>query len=104
MEQPQAEIIVKQSGRSSQRIETAKRVVEVRTYALTFQNPGAPLDAIVWTDEAGRLVRFEVPAQSLLVVRDDFASVSSAKTAPFTTTAAFTSCRSSPRAAAAGRE
>src|SRR5262245_19768773 len=66
---PQAEITVKQNGRSSQRIETAKRVVDVRTYALTFQNPGSPLDATVWTDESGRLVRFEVAAQSLLMVR-----------------------------------
>ena len=74
---PQAEITVKQNARSSQRIETAKRVVDVRTYALTFQNPGAPLSATVWTDEAGRLVRFEVAAQSLLVVREDFASVGS---------------------------
>ena len=73
---PQAEITVKQNARSSQRIETAKRVVDVRTYALTFQNPGSPLDVTVWTDEAGRLVRFEVAAQSLLMVRDDFASVS----------------------------
>ena len=72
---PQAEITVKQNARSSQRIETAKRVVEVRTYALTFQNPGTPLGATIWTDEAGRLVRFEVAAQSLLVVREDFASV-----------------------------
>jgi dipeptidyl aminopeptidase/acylaminoacyl peptidase len=74
---PQAEITVKQNARSSQRIETAKRVVDVRTYALTFQNPGAPIDATIWTDEAGRLVRFEVSAQSLLVVREDFASVAS---------------------------
>jgi uncharacterized protein len=73
---PQAEIAVKQTARSSLRIETAKRVVNVRTYGLTFQNPGAPLDATLWTDEAGRLVRFEVPAQSLLVARDDFAAVS----------------------------
>lgn len=74
---PQAEIPVKQTGRSSQRIETAGRVIDVRTYALTFQNPGAPIDAIVWTDEAGRLLRFEVPAQSLLVVHEDLASVAS---------------------------
>jgi pimeloyl-ACP methyl ester carboxylesterase len=74
---PQAEIPVKQTGRSSQRIETAGRVIDVRTYALTFQNPGAPVDAIVWTDESGRLLRFEVAAQSLLVVHEDLASVAS---------------------------
>jgi pimeloyl-ACP methyl ester carboxylesterase len=74
---PQAEIPVKQTGRSSQRIETAGRVIDVRTYALTFQNPGAAVDAIVWTDESGRLLRFEVAAQSLLVVHEDLASVAS---------------------------
>jgi dipeptidyl aminopeptidase/acylaminoacyl peptidase len=72
---PQAEIGVKQVARSTQRIETAHRVIEVRTYALTFQNPGSPVDATVWTDEVGRLLRFEVTAQSLLVIRDDLASV-----------------------------
>jgi pimeloyl-ACP methyl ester carboxylesterase len=72
---PQAEIAVKQNARSTQKIETARRVIEVRAYALTFQNPGAPLDAIVWTDETGRLLKLEVPAQSLIVVREDLASV-----------------------------
>jgi len=72
---PQAEITVKQNARSSQRIETARRVIHVRSYALTFQNPGAPLDAIVWTDETGRLLKLEVASQSLLFVREDLASV-----------------------------
>ena len=72
---PQAEITVKQTARSTQRIETAKRVIDVRTYGLTFQNPGNPLEAIVWTDETGRLLKFEVPAQSLIFVREDLASV-----------------------------
>lgn len=72
---PQAEITVKQNARSTQKIETARRVIEVRAYALTFQNPGAPLDAIVWTDETGRLLKLEVAAQSLIVVREDLASV-----------------------------
>jgi uncharacterized protein len=72
---PQAEITVKQNARSTQKIETAKRVIDVRAYALTFQNPGNPLDAIVWTDENGRLLKFEVAAQALIFVRDDLASV-----------------------------
>lgn len=72
---PQAEIRVKQNARSTQKIETARRVIDVRAYALTFQNPGNPLDAIVWTDETGRLLKFEVPAQSLLFVREDLSSV-----------------------------
>ncbi len=72
---PQAEIVVKQNARSSQKVETPRRVIDVRTYAVTFQNPGTPLDAIVWTDEAGRLLKFEVPAQQLIFVREDLASV-----------------------------
>lgn len=72
---PQAEITIKQNARSTQKIETARRVIDVRAYALTFQNPGNPLDAIVWTDETGRLLKFEVPAQSLIFVREDLASV-----------------------------
>jgi uncharacterized protein len=72
---PQAEITVKQNARSTQKIETAKRVIDVRAYALTFQNPGSPLDAIVWTDETGRLLKFEVPAQALIFVREDLVSV-----------------------------
>ena len=50
-------------------------MIDVRTYALTFQNPGNPLEAIVWTDETGRLLKFEVPAQALIFVREDLASV-----------------------------
>jgi pimeloyl-ACP methyl ester carboxylesterase len=72
---PQAEITIKQNARSTQKIETARRVIDVRAYALTFQNPGSPLDAIVWTDETGRLLKFEIPAQSLIFVREDLASV-----------------------------
>src|SRR5262245_60662150 len=74
---PQIEISAKQTGRSSQHIETAGRVIDVRTYAMTFHSPGAPVDATVWTDEAGRLLRFEVAAQSLLIVHEDLASVAS---------------------------
>jgi pimeloyl-ACP methyl ester carboxylesterase len=72
---PQAEITIKQTARSTQKVETARRVIDVRAYALTFQNPGSPLDAIVWTDETGRLLKFEIPAQSLIFVREDLASV-----------------------------
>ncbi len=72
---PQAEITVKQNARSTQKIETARRVIHVRSYALTFQNPGVPVDAVVWTDETGRLLKFEVASQSLLFVREDLASV-----------------------------
>ena len=39
--------------------------------------PGGRLDADLWTDDAGRMIRFSVPLQSLEVVREDIAAVSS---------------------------
>jgi pimeloyl-ACP methyl ester carboxylesterase len=73
---PETEIPVKHTARSSRKIETAKRVIDVRTHGLTFMNPGGALEAVIWTDEQGRLLKFEVAAQSLVVMREDIASVS----------------------------
>ena len=39
--------------------------------------PGGRLDADLWTDDTGRMIRFSVPQQSLEVVREDIAAVSS---------------------------
>lgn len=72
---PQAEIAVTRVSRSDQKVETARRVLDVRSYALRFENPGMPLDATLWTDESGRLLKLEIAAQSLIVVREDLASV-----------------------------
>jgi pimeloyl-ACP methyl ester carboxylesterase len=44
---------------------------------VTLTTPGLPIDADIWTDETGRLIRLSVPAQSLDVVREDIAAVSS---------------------------
>lgn len=73
---PQAEVVMKHTARSSRKVETASRVIDVRTHSVTFMNPGGPLEAIIWTDEAGRLLKFEVAAQQLSVLREDVASVS----------------------------
>jgi pimeloyl-ACP methyl ester carboxylesterase len=62
---------------SSQQIQTAARMIAARRTALTFNLPGASIDADLWTDEAGRMIRLSVPAQQLEVVRDDVASVAS---------------------------
>ena len=62
---------------SSQQIQTTARVIAARRTRVTLLTPGAPLDADIWTDEAGRMIRFSVPAQSLEVVRDDIAAVTS---------------------------
>ncbi len=58
------------------RIETANRVLSTKRTHLTLMLPGAPLEADMWTDDASRMLRFSVPAQTLEVVREDIASVS----------------------------
>jgi hypothetical protein len=62
---------------SAQRIQTSARLISARRNRITLVLPGAALDADLWTDEAGRMIRFSVPAQALDVVREDVASVSS---------------------------
>ena len=59
-----------------QHIETAERIIEARTYRITFVDPSQPLDAEVWIDESGRLLRVSLPYASLEVARRDIASVS----------------------------
>ncbi|MFI5178790.1 MAG: alpha/beta hydrolase family protein [Vicinamibacterales bacterium] len=62
---------------SAQQIQTTARMIAARRRQITMVLPGASLDADFWTDEAGRMIRLSVPAQSLEVVREDIASVSS---------------------------
>src|SRR5229473_177512 len=66
-----------QVGESSdESIQTAARLIHARrTVVKLTAVGGAPLDAEVWGDENGRLLRVTIPAQSLDVVREDIASV-----------------------------
>ncbi len=72
---PQAEIRLSVRRLGPEIIETQQRSVAVRRFAVTFMNPGQPLEAEVWVDEKGRLLRFGVLAQGLVVVREDVSSV-----------------------------
>jgi pimeloyl-ACP methyl ester carboxylesterase len=58
-------------------IETTARTIVARRTHVTLQFPGTPLDADIWTDETGRLIRLSVPAQSVEIAREDVAAVSS---------------------------
>lgn len=73
---PESEVVMKHTARSSRKVETASRVIDVRTHSVTFLNAGGSLEAIIWTDEAGRLLKLEVASQHLSVLREDVASVS----------------------------
>ena len=61
----------------SEKIQTVARLIDARRTHVTLsamEQPG--IEADIWGDEAGRLLRVSVPAQSIEFVRDDVASVS----------------------------
>jgi len=61
---------------SSETIQTASRRIEVRRTPLKIMAGAPPLDAEIWGDETGRMLRLTIPSQSIDVVREDIASVS----------------------------
>lgn len=72
---PQGEVKLRVRAISDQSLTGAGRGIQTRRYDVTFANSDRPIDAVVVTDERSRLVRFELPALGLLVVREDAASV-----------------------------
>ena len=62
----------------AEQIQTTSRMVPARRthFAMRFSGNTA-VDADIWLDEVGRMIRLSLPAQSLEVVREDIASVSS---------------------------
>lgn len=74
---PQSEIPARLDAISTERVQTAKRIVEAKRYRLTLLSPGAPIAAEVWAEsDTNRLLRITMPNASLDVVREDFAAVS----------------------------
>lgn len=62
---------------TTERIQTVDRVINARRSLLTLQAGSAPpVDAQIWADEKGRLLRLQIPSQRLEVVREDMAAVS----------------------------
>jgi uncharacterized protein len=74
---PQAEVAFRVDATGSETIRTAVGTVSAKRYDLTIANPGGPIQAEVWVDSDGRLLRVRVPAQGLEVAREDIAAVSS---------------------------
>ena len=74
---PQTSITIRVGESSAEQIQTAARLVSARRTRIALMLPGAQLDADLWTDDVGRMIRLSVPLQSLEVVREDIASVSS---------------------------
>src|SRR5262245_3415802 len=76
-EGPMVNLKIRIGESANEQIQTAARLVAARRTALRMVLPGSTIDANIWSDDAGRLVRFNVPGQSLDVVREDIAAVSS---------------------------
>jgi len=74
---PMMSFVAKIGESSAQQIQTTGRVIAARRTHVTLAAPAGPIDADIWTDESSRMIRFSVPAQSLEVVREDVAAVSS---------------------------
>ncbi len=74
---PQAEIKLTVRSITPGQFQTASGLVNTQRYGLTFHNPGGELPAEISVDEKGRLARLEIPTGSLIVARQDLASVSS---------------------------
>jgi pimeloyl-ACP methyl ester carboxylesterase len=74
---PQTAASIRVGESSAQQIQTSARMVSARRTRVTITLAAMQIDADVWTDDAGRLLRFSVPAQTLEVVREDIAAVSS---------------------------
>jgi len=62
---------------SSQQIQTTARLVSARRTHVTLMLPGAPIEADIWSDDAGRMLRVSFLTSQLEVVREDIAAVSS---------------------------
>ena len=70
---PQGQIQMSVNKIIEERIQVVDRTIKTQHYSVTFRNPLGFLDAEIWSDEAGRLVRVKLP--SLEIVRSDVASV-----------------------------
>src|SRR5206468_740754 len=72
---PQGEVKAVVRGIADQMLAGPGASLATRRFDLRVQNPRGPLDAVVVVDSRRRLVRYEIPAGGLLIVRDDAASV-----------------------------
>ena len=71
---PQAEIPIRVTNVTTQRMQTGATTFDVRRYELLFVHPQRELAVTIAVDERGGLVSVNLPAQALDVVRDDVSS------------------------------
>jgi pimeloyl-ACP methyl ester carboxylesterase len=74
---PQGEIKLVVRAVTPGQFQTPAGLVATDRYSVTFHNPSGELPAEISADDKGRFARLEIPSASLLVSRQDLASVSS---------------------------
>ncbi len=74
---PQVSFSILVGDSAPEQFQTTAGLVSTHRTHLTLDLPSAKLDGDIWSDEAGRLVRFSLPSQSVDLVREDIAAVSS---------------------------
>jgi pimeloyl-ACP methyl ester carboxylesterase len=72
---PQGEIKLTVRDVTPGQYQTPAGVVTTNRYSIAFHNPAGELPAEVSVDDKGRLARLEIPSATLLVARQDLASV-----------------------------
>jgi uncharacterized protein len=72
---PQAEITISVTAVASGQVDGPAGTMATRVYDVTFANPSGPLAARITIDDRARLVRLEIPAAGLSVVRSDLATI-----------------------------
>src|SRR5262249_53706350 len=69
---PQTRVTIRVGESSAEQIQTPGKIVNAHRISATLVRPSAPpLDAEIWTDDGGHLLRFSMPAQNVEVVRED---------------------------------
>ena len=74
---PQGSVILTIGATSDEQIQTTARLVVAHRTRFAIALPTTRLDGELWTDDAGRMIRFSLPQNALEVVREDIAAVSS---------------------------
>ena len=73
----QASFDLKVGESTTERIQTVAGLVVARRTSIALTAANGSLDAEVWGDPSGRLLRLSIPGQNIDVIRQDIASVSS---------------------------
>ena len=76
---PQAEVVIKVTAAAPEGISTPRGLIQSVHYTMTMSGPPPMGDLVInlWADADGRLLRMNIPAQTIEMAREDIASAAS---------------------------